>query len=150
MSSRKWLLLFATFFLLGATHNNDNAVHCMALNLYHEARSEDRKSKIAVGWVVLNRAKDGEFPDTICEVIHEGGESPPCEWSWWCDGESDKPQNSNAWAAVQRLARKLLRNPPPDPTEGALWFHHVSIQPPPWAAHSERTVRIGDHVFYRK
>jgi len=144
------LLVLAWISLSGAAQYNEKALHCMALNLYHEVRSERRESKIAVGWVVLNRVEDREFPDTVCQVIHEGGESPPCEWSWWCDGESDEPQNATAWAAAQRLARNLLQNPPPDPTRGALWFHHVSVEPPPWAQHFKRTVRIGEHVFYRK
>lgn len=75
------LLVLAWISLSGAAQYNEKALHCMAFNLYHEVRSERRESKIAVGWVVLNRIEDREFPDTVCEVIHEGGESPPCEWS---------------------------------------------------------------------
>lgn len=134
----------------GAAQQEEEALRCMALNLYHETRSQPRHSKVAVAWVVLNRVSHEDFPETVCAVVHEGGESPPCEWSWWCDGEPDEPQNPEAWAETERLARKFLSDPPPDPTEGALWFHHVAIEPPPWTRDLERTVRIGEHVFYRK
>lgn len=145
------LFFLAPVFLVGATSQYDEqAVRCMARNLYHEARSEDRENMIAVGWVVLNRVEHEDFPETVCEVIHEGGESPPCEWSWWCDGESDEPENSAAWVRAERAAQELLGDPPPDPTDGALWFHHVSIEPPGWTQHLRRTVRIGEHVFHRK
>ena len=126
------------------------AGHCLALNLYWEARSEGREGMIAVGWVVLNRVKHAEFPDTVCAVIRQGGETQPCAWSWWCDGKSDQPRNTEVWTRAQRLARRLLGNPPPDPTRGALWFHHVSVKKPAWARHYKRTIRIGKHIFYRK
>lgn len=41
---------------------------------------------IGVGWVVLNRKKHAAFPDTIREVVRQGGEDPPCQFSFWCDG----------------------------------------------------------------
>ena len=137
---------------LEATPRPQGAVQCLALTLYWEARSEGRQGMIAVGWVVLNRVQHDKFPDTVCAVVKQGGETPPCAWSWWCDGRSDRPRNPKAWELAQTLARRLLHHPPrdPDPTQGALWFHHVSIKKPQWAQVSQRTVRIGKHIFYRE
>lgn len=133
-----------------ATQQPKEAVQCLALTLYWEARSEGRQGMIAVGWVVLNRVQHNDFPDTVCGVVTQGGETPPCAWSWWCDGRNDRPRNPKIWERAQTLARRLLHSPPRDPTQGALWFHHVSMKKPPWAKVYRRTVRIGKHVFYRE
>jgi spore germination cell wall hydrolase CwlJ-like protein len=43
----------------------------------------------AVASVIFNRVADQRFPNSVCGVVQEGGESPPCQFSWWCDGKSD-------------------------------------------------------------
>lgn len=125
------------------------ALRCLALNLYWEAKSEGRKGMIAVGWVVLNRLDDGDYPDKVCAVIQQGGENPPCEWSWWCDGRADRPKETDAWEMARKVARRLLSDPPPDPTHGALWYHRDSLKRPSWLKRRKKTAHIGGHVFYR-
>ena len=132
-----------------AADNDNNAVHCLALNLYWEARSEGEEGMIAVGWVVLNRMAHPKYPATACEVIHQGGVEPPCQWSWWCDGRSDKPTEPKAWAQAQTLAKRLLQDPPSDPTYGAIWFHHERLEPPSWLNKRESVAYIGKHIFYK-
>jgi spore germination cell wall hydrolase CwlJ-like protein len=39
----------------------DTALLCLALNLYHEARSEDTASQIAVAEVTLNRVDSNHY-----------------------------------------------------------------------------------------
>ncbi len=122
--------------------------HCLALNLYWEARGEGRLGMIAVGWTVLNRVESHQFPSTTCGVIYQGGERPPCQFSWWCDGRSDYPRERDSWLAANALATELLSDPPRDPTGGALFYHAASIDSP-WKRKRTRTVTIGSHVFYR-
>ena len=119
--------------------------HCLALNLYWEARGEGRHGMLAVGWTVLNRMQSSRFPATPCGVVFQGGERPPCEFSWWCDGKSDRPRDQRSWQTALIVA-DLLVNPPSDPTHGALFYHNTSIRPP-W--NRARTVQIGRHIFYR-
>jgi len=121
------------------------ARHCMALTLYWEARGEGRDGMLAVGWVVLNRVDDDRFPDTVCGVVYQGGETPPCQFSWWCDGRSDRPSSRGQWDVARSLADELLITRPPDRTHGALFFHSASIESP-WRR--TKTARIGNHVFY--
>jgi N-acetylmuramoyl-L-alanine amidase len=121
---------------------------CLALTLYWEARGEGRAGMVAVGWTVLNRVRSPQFPGTPCRVVYQGGETPPCQFSWWCDGKSDKPRDRKSWQFAQLVAAELLFDPPPDPTDGALYFHSASIRPP-WRGKLARTARIGAHVFYR-
>jgi spore germination cell wall hydrolase CwlJ-like protein len=104
---------------------------------------------LAVGWVVLNRLRDGNYPKTVCAIVRQGGEQKGCQFSFWCDGESDAPKPSEPWDAAQQVARDLLTNPPLDPTRGALFYHAVDVSPA-WAKQLRQTVRIGKHIYYRK
>jgi len=121
---------------------------CLALSIYWEARGEGRIGMFAVGWVVLNRIYDSQFPSTPCDVVREGGERPPCQFSWWCDGRGDRPRERDSWIRAMLVAADLLTTPPPDPTGGALFYHSTDIRAP-WGRNRARTARIGAHVFYR-
>lgn len=119
---------------------------CMALNMYWEARGEGSQGMIAVGWTVLNRMRSRRFPSTPCDVVYQGGQRRGCEFSWWCDGRSDRPRDARSWRLAQHLAEQVLMAPPRDPTGGALYYHATSVRPG-WT-HAQ-TTRIGQHVFYR-
>lgn len=125
-----------------------SAQQCLALAMYWEAKNEGRDGMLAVASVVLNRVAHPAFPDTVCGVVKQGGEQPPCQFSWWCDGKSDLPTEGRAWATARQIAERVLHSPPSDRTFGALFFHNTSIAPP-WLGRRERTVQIGRHVFYR-
>jgi len=45
---------------------------CLALNVYHEARSQSLVEQIAVAQVVVNRVNDDRYPDSICGVVKQG------------------------------------------------------------------------------
>ncbi|MEM7080940.1 MAG: cell wall hydrolase [Pseudomonadota bacterium] len=119
---------------------------CLALAMYWEARGEGALGMQAVGAVVLNRARDPRWPTDICAVVQQGGETPPCQFSWWCDGKSDRPRDARSWRAAMTLADKLIHARRYDPTRGALYFHSTAVRPG-WKL--RRTVRIGDHIFYK-
>ena len=122
------------------------AQHCVALAMYWEARGEGLRGMQAVGSVILNRVADHRFPDTPCGVVHQGGETPPCQFSWWCDGKSDRPTSRAQWAKALTVADQMLTRRPNDATGGALFFHSTAIRNP-WRR--QQTARIGNHVFYR-
>jgi len=122
--------------------------NCLALSIYWEARGESRIGMIAVGWTVLNRMRSKHFPSAPCTVVRQGGERSPCQFSWWCDGRSDRPRDRDSWRAALLIAARLLVNPPADPTGGALFYHSINIKMP-WKRKRVRTARIGAHVFYR-
>lgn len=121
---------------------------CLALAMYWEAKSEGADGMMAVGAVVLNRVDHQEFPDSVCGVVMQGGETPPCQFSWWCDGKSDVPREAEAWAVASDLAPAMLSERPADPTLGGLFFHASNIAVP-WRSKRERTVQIGRHIYYR-
>ena len=124
-------------------------INCLALNIYFEARGEPVGGKIAVGHVVLNRVADKRYPDKICEVVKQGGPRPRhrCQFSWWCDGRSDRPRDLQAWKESQVLARVVFWGYADDPTGGALWYHADYVRPV-WRRKLARGPMIGRHQFY--
>lgn len=124
-------------------------LHCLALNIYWEARSESRTGQIGVAMVTLNRVADPFFPKTICEVVRQGGPTPKhqCQFSWYCDGKSDLPQHAAAWRRAQEVAYAVLFGGPRDPTRGAL-FYHADYVRPVWSRSMTKTIRIGRHIYY--
>jgi spore germination cell wall hydrolase CwlJ-like protein len=128
----------------------DPQTKCLALTVFWEGRAETPEGQTAIAHTVLNRSRDGKFPDGICGVITQGDNDgkPGCQFSWWCDGKSDQPDNPEQWALAVEVARQALADGSPDPTNGALYFHNGGVVPE-WAKKRKRLVRIGNHVFYR-
>ncbi len=126
----------------------DDPLTCLARAVYFEARGASEKEMTAVAWVIRNRAEDPEFPSTICAVVREGGEQPPCQFGWWCDGRSDVVRNKPAYAKVAAVARAVLSGEAEDPTRGANMFHNRGRTPPRWTEPAEGRGRIGSHLFY--
>jgi spore germination cell wall hydrolase CwlJ-like protein len=121
---------------------------CLALAMYWEAKGEGKAGMQAVGQVVVNRVGHPGFPGTLCGVTQEGGEAPPCQFSWWCDGRSDTPVEPTPWAVAQKLAVDLPNKNLKDITQGAIFFHATRIKVP-WKKQRTRTVVVGRHVFYK-
>lgn len=135
----------------------DEQHYCLALNIYHEARSDSRLGQRAVGYVTLNRVHDSRYPDTVCDVVYQAhldSNGNPrrnqCQFSWYCDGKSDTPQNQRKWEQIQQIAHQILNNygKREDFTEGAVMYH-ASYVNPYWASSYTRTVRIDTHIFYK-
>ena len=123
-------------------------LRCLALSIYWEAKAEAREGQVAVGNVVLNRVESPRFPNSPCAVVFDGGETRPCQFSWYCDGKSDKPTEAKNWANAQRLAEQMLTGPRNDNTGGAVFFHGKQMSNP-WRVPRTKTVTIGNHVFYK-
>ena len=48
------------------------ALMCMALNIYHESRSEEMRGQVAVANVTLNRVASNKWPNDVCSVVKQG------------------------------------------------------------------------------
>ena len=95
------------------------ALFCLALNAYWEARNQDMEGMIAVSQVVMNRVESEYYPDDVCEVVFQGPTRPSwkdpsidipvrhrCQFSWYCDGKSDNipTKDSEAWNSARLAA----------------------------------------------
>ena len=130
---------------------------CLALNIYFEARNQSTLGQIAVAMVVLNRVKDAYWPDTICGVVKQGSyttgyiKKNRCQFSWYCDGLSDRPKNSILWSHsndVAVLTYKLWLDGD-DLVDGATNYHSDNASPV-WTNDKGMSyiTRIDNHTFY--
>ena len=141
------------------------AVLCLALNAYWEARNQSHIGMIGVSQVVMNRVESEYFPNTVCGVVKQGPTRPSwqdenkmvpvknrCQFSWYCDGKSDIPPKADLvlWFETRKLAEEFLFNYRwlIDTTDGATHYHAYYVTPS-WAKVKFRTARIESHIFYK-
>ena len=137
-------------------------VHCLALNIYYEARGSNFADQVGVADVVLNRVNDRRYPDTVCEVVQQGKKKPSwkdetvmvmvrnaCQFSWYCDGKADDPHQGDAWVNAQTVAWRIMQfGEFRGITEGATHYHATYVDPN-WAGSLQMVGTIGKHIFYR-
>ena len=126
-------------------------VHCLALNVYFESRSSNLADKAAVADVVINRVNDSRYPNTVCEVVHDGYKKGrrDCQFSWYCDGKAEVINDRKAWIKAQYIAYQMLyADRYRGITEGATHYHAHYVKPT-WAEKIQYIDSIGSHKFYR-
>ena len=125
--------------------------YCLALNIYYEARGSNLADKAAVADVVLNRVEDTRYPNTVCDVVHDGYRKGrrDCQFSWYCDGKSDTPRDQDRWFEAQMISWGMLEfDKYRGISEGATHYHATYVSPR-WAKSLQMVGRIGAHIFYR-
>jgi len=115
---------------------------CLAGAIYFEARGESLDGQLAVGRVVVARAKSGRFPDTYCGVVFQRSQFS------FVRGHALPAirKTSNAWRTAVAIAQIAHGGSWESPTEGALFFHATWVSPG-WRL--TRVARVDNHVFYR-
>ena len=130
---------------------------CLALNSYFESRNQSPNGGIAVTHVVLNRVADKRYPSTICEVVKQSIKNKDgsirrnkCQFSWYCDGLSDKPREPESWVdALNRTIVALdLYKKGFDITHGSTHYHSKNVKPY-WSKSIDYITTIDDHHFYK-
>lgn len=121
-------------------------IHCLALNVYHEARGESFNGQMAVAKVTINRKQHSWFPNSICQVVYQ-----PKQFSWTFTRKDHTPRDMRAWElAVAVAVISLYDQDAVDITEGAT-FYHADYVTPSWADSDKLTPvgMIGSHIFYQ-
>ena len=135
--------------------------HCLQQNIFWEARDQSPLGQAAVAWVTLNRMEADRYPDTICEVVKQGHRNADgsmvryqCQFSWYCDGKSDRVPNSiiaqRAWEDAGLVAQVVLLDWARDnesPVKDATMFHADYVNPH-WSSSYDRVAQIDSHIFY--
>jgi len=133
------------------------AIVCLALNVYHEAKNQSLAGQIAVAEVVMNRVDDPRYPNNVCDVVKQGltykwKPSVPirnqCQFSWYCDGKSDVAKEKEAWEESLSVAKGVYYGYLDAYLEGATHYHAYYVNPS-WAETKTYITRIDDHIFYR-
>ena len=131
----------------------EKALSCLTDNDYFEVRSNPLVSRIAVMKVVLNRAKSGEFPKTICGVVYEryGRNHHRCQFSWVCH-RNKSVREHDEYKLARDIARFVLlyNGSIADLTKGALYFHDNDVRKPQFTNNDRnlRRVYLRPHYFY--
>lgn len=141
--------------------------YCLAENIYYESRNEDIRGQFAVASVTLNRVNDPRYPSTVCDVVKQitisrATKKEVCAFSWYCENDKkgkeipvrnkDGTVNQHVvdqfqiatLVAIQAMSGNL-----PDNTDGATHFHNPFTSNPPWRFQLKRTMRVGNHDFYK-
>ncbi|WP_052732042.1 cell wall hydrolase [Devosia geojensis] len=132
----------------------DDERGCLAQAIYHEARGESAEGQLAVANVIVNRARSGKYPSSLCGVIYQNADKGRyrCQFTFACDGRGDAPAERRAWARSQALAEDVYARYAQGETLGAvpqstLYYHTVNVRPN-WAYTFNRVAQIGAHIFY--
>ena len=127
---------------------------CLAEAMYYEARDQGWGGMLAVGVVIQNRVRDRRYPGTVCGVVQQGRywRGNPvrhkCQFSYFCDGKPERPQEQGPWVEAQDLAKTLLTTRVKMlGLEDATHYHATSVTPH-WSRSLTFRQIIGRHLFY--
>lgn len=121
-----------------------NAEHeCLAGAVYFESKGEPLAGQLTVAEVVLNRARSGRFPASVCGVVKQkgqfsfirGGGFPPIA------------RSTAAWRKAVAVAHVALEDLADGHAPKALFFHARYVKPA-WRGLT-RIASVGNHIFYR-
>ncbi len=123
---------------------------CLAEALYFEARGESVKGQFAVAEVIMNRVDHADFPDSVCDVIHQGtGRKYGCQFTYTCDGHAEIISEPRAFERVGKVAQVMVRGADRPLTQGATHYHTRAVNPR-WSRTYPRVATIGFHHFYKR
>jgi hypothetical protein len=125
-------------------------LRCMATAVYFEARGETVRGQIAVGQVIMNRARSDFYPNTICGVVFQGQwNRNACQFSFACDGVTDAPKEKEEWATALDVAKQVISGKVYlSDIADATHYHAVYVRPD-WRKDVTRIKQIGVHIFYK-
>jgi spore germination cell wall hydrolase CwlJ-like protein len=125
---------------------------CLATAIYHEARGEPLKGQKAVAEVIMTRAQSGRYPASICGVVYQNSHQHlACQFTFTCDGKTDKPRDMTEWNQSKRIAvAAMTKAKSKRPITKWATHYHASYVNPRWASKLRKTTRIGTHIFYRE
>jgi spore germination cell wall hydrolase CwlJ-like protein len=133
-----------------APENMAREQRCLAEAVYFEARSESALGQAAVAQVVLNRAKSGLYPSTVCGVVYQNANRYlACQFTFACEGKSLRITEAGPWRDAVRIAREVYEGTTYLPEVGASTHYHANYVRPYWAKKLKKMDTIGQHVFYQ-
>lgn len=133
---------------IGDVRSYERALECVAINAWHEARSDGDAGMEEVAATTWGRARDPRFPADPCAVVAQRA-----QFSWFTrmrhitvpprrlrSRPGERRALARAWVAAS-VARGRRDVP--------LYYHATYIHPPAWARRMTRVAVVKSHVFYR-
>ena len=117
-------------------------LRCLAGAVFYEAKGEPLAGQLAVAEVIINRAKSGRFPKSLCGVVTQRS-----QFSFVRGGQVPAVNPSRAdYRTALAVAQVALNDSWDSPASNAMFFHARYVRPG-WS--KQRVASIGNHVFYR-
>ena len=107
-----------------------------------EAGCEDTEGRILVANVVMNRVRNGNFPNTVTEVVYQRQDGT-AQFSPVSDGRIDTVNVSQG--TIDAVARVMNGE---DISQGALFFRSVRSKSGWFDQKLSRVLEHGNHIFY--
>ena len=131
---------------------HQKSLHCLARNIYYEARGEPIAGQYAVAEVTMNRRASRRYPNTVCEVVYQKNWDPlrgryVGAFSW-TEFDALAEPNGDQWRRAMIIAEAVYYQRYTPVLNGAMYFHANHIRPD-WAAQKRQVAKIGRHIFYR-
>lgn len=165
------ILMFANIGSLASPHLTLEEVEqreCMLEAILFEAGNQSTLGKLAVAIVILNRTKHESYPDTVCEVVHQGPINTwwyeahdrivpikhKCQFSYWCDGKAEDIMDFDGTKTYDEsllVVNYVFYTSPihlPALLEGATHYHADYVKPK-WASVLKKVATIDNHIFYK-
>lgn len=124
------------------TQTADREEECLAGAVYFESKGEPLEGQLAVAEVIINRAKSGRFPASICGVVFQRSQFSFVRGS----GFPPIARGSRGWREAVAIAKIAKQDMWDSSADDALYFHARRVSPG-WKL--KRIASIGNHVFYR-
>ncbi|MFZ5646249.1 MAG: cell wall hydrolase [Bacillota bacterium] len=115
---------------------NRNDRYLMARVIEGEAGGETLEGKVAVGAVILNRTRSGDFPGDVRGVVYQ-----PYAFEAVANGQYTRPVSTESLRAADMAMDGW------DPTGGALYYWNPATASSKWVWQRPVTMKIGRHVF---
>jgi spore germination cell wall hydrolase CwlJ-like protein len=117
---------------------------CLAKNIFHEAGVEDELGMFAVAQVTINRVRNPDYPDNICDVVMQ-----PSQFSWANDRTRRWTHPTGPkWELSKQIARKVIKEGYRVPALQAAVFYHADYVSPDWKDPNAVIAQVGTHIFY--
>ena len=107
-----------------------------------EAGCEDTEGRMLVANVVMNRVRNGHFPNTVTEVVYQRQDGT-AQFSPVSDGRIDTVNVSQG--TIDAVARVMNGE---DISQGALFFRSVRSRSGWFDQKLSRVLEHGNHIFY--
>jgi len=123
----------------------------LAKTIQAEAGNQGAQGMLAVGSVIMNRAKASGYGGSIQDVILKPGQFSPwnSETNYAGGAQGQDMMNLVAGPQAYAAADAVLSGKAPDPTSGATHFYNPDISNPSWGAEKQGGdwTRINSHLF---
>lgn len=122
----------------------------LSRTIWAESRNQNLCGQIAVGFVALNRTiqDPATWGTTVSAVVRKKDQFTP--WT----GKANRARlmaldvSDPSYLTATLAASLVLSGAVQDPTQGAVFFHTLTMVPPRWARKAGKPVVLGHHVFY--